>query len=96
MIYFISFVGIPYYIEFVSNYDSYYPETVKYIIPINTQRTTEAALNTILAPFSNRVTFGEVRVHGFNKGEWSQDLLKLIPPDQLTREYGGTRRTFDD
>lgn len=54
-------------------------------------RLMETVIATMM-PFLSERTKAVLNVYGYNKEEWVPELLKLIPADQLDRQFGGTRR----
>jgi hypothetical protein len=80
----------------VSFYEAYYPETLGYIISINTPRIIETTFSSLLAPLASQATVIGLKAYGVNREEWSREVLKTIPPEQLTPEFGGNRLSWED
>nr|XP_020852307.1 SEC14-like protein 2 isoform X3 [Phascolarctos cinereus] len=74
------------YQEFFSTFENNFPETVKYLIVVKAPKLFPVAYN-LVKPFISEETRKKILVLGAN---WKEDLQKLIHPDQLPAEYGGT------
>ncbi|XP_074139812.1 SEC14-like protein 4 [Sminthopsis crassicaudata] len=74
------------YQEFFSILDNNFPETVKNLIVVKAPKLFPVAYNLVKA-FISEETRKKIVVLGAN---WKEDLQKLIDPDQLPAEYGGT------
>jgi len=83
---------IPFYFDLLSQYELYYPAYVRNFNFINTPRIWEQVAKVLL-PLISPITKSVIQVYGYNKREWQEELLKRISPDQLTSQFGGTKKT---
>ncbi|XP_051021146.1 SEC14-like protein 4 [Acomys russatus] len=74
------------YQQFFAILEANYPETVKNLIIIRAPKLFPVAFN-LVKPFIGEVTQKKIVILGEN---WKQELLKLMSPDQLPVEFGGT------
>jgi len=80
----------PFYYDLVTQYKMYAPTCN--INFINTPGPWEEVGN-ILLPIINPITSGVVKILGNNKKEWQKVLLEAISPEELTPQFGGTKKT---
>lgn len=74
------------YQQFFAILEANYPETVKNLIVIRAPKLFPVAFN-LVKPFIGEVTQKKIVILG---GNWKQELLKFMSPDQLPMEFGGT------
>ncbi|XP_070331669.1 putative SEC14-like protein 6 isoform X2 [Odocoileus virginianus] len=72
--------------EFLSALEANYPEILKNLIVVKAPRLFPVAFN-LIKPYITEETRRKVVILG---GNWKQELLKFISPDQLPVEFGGT------
>ncbi|KAM7234551.1 hypothetical protein CapIbe_014709 [Capra ibex] len=72
--------------EFFSALEANYPEILKNLIIVKAPKLFPVAFN-LIKPYITEETRRKVVILG---GNWKQELLKLISPDQLPVEFGGT------
>ncbi|KAB0370113.1 hypothetical protein FD755_018075 [Muntiacus reevesi] len=72
--------------EFLSALEANYPEILKNLIVVKAPRLFPVAFN-LMKPYITEETRRKVVILG---GNWKQELLKFISPDQLPVEFGGT------
>jgi len=63
-----------------TDWDTNYPDN-KFLILVNTPRIFESVI-TVLRPVSERIN-NVLTVYGSNKQEWTNELHKIIDPEQL-------------
>ena len=81
---------MPLYLNFVRDYEANYPQTLKYIIAINVPSSFESILELAI-PLMSPEYRNALKLFGDNKAEWSNWLLTIISPDQLSPQFGGIR-----
>ncbi|XP_049644859.1 SEC14-like protein 4 [Suncus etruscus] len=74
------------YQQFFAILEANYPETVKNLIVIRAPTLFPVAFNLVKS-FMSEDTRKKILILG---GNWKQDLTKIISPDQLPMEFGGT------
>lgn len=74
------------YQQFFAILEANYPETVKNLIVVRAPKLFPVAFN-LVKPFIGEVTQKKIVILG---GNWKQELLKFMSPDQLPVEFGGT------
>ncbi|EDM00206.1 similar to SEC14 (S. cerevisiae)-like 2 (predicted), isoform CRA_a [Rattus norvegicus] len=74
------------YQQFFAILEANYPETVKNLIVIRAPKLFPVAFNLVKS-FIGEVTQKKIVILG---GNWKQELLKFMSPDQLPVEFGGT------
>ncbi|XP_045682800.1 SEC14-like protein 4 [Phyllostomus hastatus] len=74
------------YQQFFLMLDANYPEIVKNLIIVRAPKLFPVAFN-LVKPFISEETRKKIVILG---GNWKQELLKFISPDQLPVEFGGT------
>ncbi|XP_040106996.1 putative SEC14-like protein 6 isoform X2 [Oryx dammah] len=72
--------------EFFLALEANYPEILKNLIVVKAPKLFPVAFN-LIKPYITEETRKKVVILG---GNWKQELLKLISPDQLPMEFGGT------
>nr|XP_025123135.1 putative SEC14-like protein 6 isoform X3 [Bubalus bubalis] len=72
--------------EFFSALEANYPEILKNLIVVKAPKLFPVAFN-LIKPYITEETCRKVLILG---GNWKQELLKFISPDQLPVEFGGT------
>ncbi|XP_070625932.1 putative SEC14-like protein 6 isoform X5 [Bos indicus] len=72
--------------EFFSALEANYPEILKNLIIVKAPKLFPVAFN-LIKPYITEETRRKVLILG---GNWKQELLKFISPDQLPVEFGGT------
>ncbi|XP_055261004.1 SEC14-like protein 4 isoform X1 [Moschus berezovskii] len=74
------------YQQFFAILEANYPETMKNLIVVRAPKLFPVAFNLVKS-FMGEETRRKVVIMG---GNWKQELLKFISPDQLPVEFGGT------
>nr|XP_025123142.1 SEC14-like protein 3 isoform X6 [Bubalus bubalis] len=74
------------YQEFFAILEANYPETMKNLIVVRAPKLFPVAFNLVKS-FMGEETRRKMVIMG---GNWKQELLKFISPDQLPVEFGGT------
>ena len=46
----------------------------------------------IVRPLLTQHTQKAIRLYSYDKEEWKREVLKVFPADQITPEFGGTRK----
>jgi hypothetical protein len=70
---------------------NYFPGATYLDIYINTPRVAQPLVGTLLRAASED-SRNTVKVFGTDRAEWSEYLLNLIDADQLTYQFGGTKK----
>jgi hypothetical protein len=78
------------YVEWMTHMETYYPGYTKHFIIINAPRIAVPVVE-LLKPVMSRQTRNAFQVFTANKKEWGPVLKKIIPPDQVRANLGGTR-----
>jgi hypothetical protein len=81
------------YTEFLLMYELHTPQLVKLLVAVNAPTIAKpvADMAKSLLPAE---TAKLVHLFGYDKKEWTSFLLDRIAPDQLAKEFGGTRNVF--
>jgi hypothetical protein len=78
-------------LTFISDYENYFPTSIKTLYAINSPRILESLVQLILSLVSQR-TKESIQIYGLNKNEWMGALRKAIHPSQLKLAFGGKRK----
>jgi hypothetical protein len=80
---------IPYIQDLAIKIEKYYPEVAKEFIVINLPRIAIPIFDVAksLAPRTGKI----IKFFGADRAEWSNYLLSIVSPDQLSQQYGGTK-----
>jgi len=79
------------YIDWITDYENYFPQLAKHIVWINAPRVFVAVLE-LVKPLMSPATSKALRVFGTNRQEWSTYLHKIIPKENLTFRFGGPKK----
>jgi hypothetical protein len=78
------------YADWTRKNEKYYPGVLVHDLWINTPRIALPIIE-ILSPLMSEESLKTFRAFGTNREEWSAFLRKIIPADQLTYQFGGTK-----
>jgi hypothetical protein len=82
---------IPLYIKSTRETEDNYPGITGFGVYINTPRRALPVFDVLL-PFASPETRNALKIFGTNRTEWTAYIRTIIPPDQLTYQFGGTKK----
>ncbi|ODM90798.1 SEC14-like protein 4 [Orchesella cincta] len=79
---------LPYYLNFVSSYEKYYPYSVGHMVFVNTPEAFETVLN-LVRPIMNAQTRKVMKVFGTNEAQWEAYVKKHFSISEISEWFGG-------